>query len=128
MPIKSLEEESTVAELKEKKDTFKNKMDSFPEGEVGDFRIISAEGLETMVDERVREQIRKFFEEKKVIKFREISDIEAKKEIADLILTEKKKGIKTMRAIDIVKRLKLPAYQTEKIIDGFLKEKKLFEI
>lgn len=104
--------------------------DSFSGTQVGGYVLINSEILERITEtiNEIKEKFKTILEEGEILKFKEISDIEAKKEITNFILREKKKGIKRMRAIDIVKRLKLPAYQVEKIIDGFLKEKKLFEI
>lgn len=60
--------------------------------------------------------------------FREISDAQAKEDIHKFIIQKKKDGFESIRTIDIVFSLGLPANQVEKIINELIKRKKIAEI
>lgn len=64
----------------------------------------------------------------KDLKFRKLSIKRVKSEVSDFIVREKRKGIKSLSALDIVLSLKIPANQVERVLDDFTKEKKIKEI
>ncbi|MDP2820816.1 MAG: hypothetical protein Q8O39_01250 [bacterium] len=60
--------------------------------------------------------------------FREISDAQARKDIHQFIIQKKKEGLKSIRTINIVSSLGLPANQVEEIINKLIKRKKIVEV
>ncbi len=64
----------------------------------------------------------------KDFKFRKLSIKKATSEVSDFIVKEKKKGVKSLSAFDIVLSLKIPANQVEEVLGGFTKAKKIKEI
>lgn len=64
----------------------------------------------------------------KDFKFRKLSIKRVKTEVSDFIVKEKKKGVKTLSAFDIVLSLKIPANQVEEVLTDFAKAKKIKEI
>lgn len=121
MPVKNLEQNSLIEEGK--KFTFDTPPDKFSEATPGGYTMIDVEGLERLVDKKVEEKIKKFFEEKETINFRKISDSEARKEIVSFILEMKKNGFRKISILDIVVGLNLSPIQVEKIMKRFEKEK-----
>lgn len=92
------------------------------------FMVITEEDFERMIDERVEKNVRKIFEERGVIKFRKINDIEARKQISNFILEMKREDVRRVNILDIISNLSLPPEQVERIMEEFEKEKKVTKV
>lgn len=80
------------------------------------------------IDSRVDERLNELIKSEDFLSFRKLTDKQAKKEISDFILAQKSEGTTQLTIFDIVLKLKLPAQQVEKIMDGFEREKKVKEV
>ncbi|MFA5072161.1 MAG: hypothetical protein WC511_07480 [Candidatus Pacearchaeota archaeon] len=64
----------------------------------------------------------------KAVEFRKVSLIKAKTEVSDFIVKKRRAGHETLNVLDVVLSLRIPAPQVEKVIEGFVKEKRVKEI
>ncbi len=78
--------------------------------------------------EELEKRIGGVFEQKEIIKFKKISESEAKKEITDFILQMKEKSISKISILDIVCSLNLPPEQIERVMEQFKSKKKVSEV
>jgi len=120
--------EKAPTTLEEERSIFESPQNPFPETKVSGYVIITTDGLEKMVDEKVEEKIRKILEERDILKFKKIDDAEAKMQITSFILGAKKKGVSKINILDIICSLNLPPEQIERIMKKFEKEKSVVKI
>ncbi len=86
--------------------------------------LAGQENLRKMVREEVEKVIRA---SGLLIKYREISDADAEKEITELIIRLRAAGNKKISALDIVSILVLPPEQIERILEKFENSGRLSE-
>lgn len=84
--------------------------------------------LEEKISEIIETKLNSLLEKKDTINFREISNIEAKREIINYIGQQHKNGIFKLNTLDLILELKLPALQVDKILNQYLKEGRIKEI
>lgn len=83
--------------------------------------IVLNASLASVVEKLVEEKVEEILKRKIGIKFREVSDAVAKKEISDLFITKLAQGITRIDVLDVVMSLNLPGTQVEKIFNDFIK-------
>ena len=83
---------------------------------------------EEIIERKVKERLDELLAARETLKFKEVSKVEAKKEITSFILEQHKEGIFKISILDIVLNLKLPASQVEEIMDSFVKKGKAKEL
>ena len=81
-----------------------------------------------IIERKVKERFDEILAAKETFKFREVSKIEAKKEITSFILERHKESIFKISILDLILNLKLPASQVEGIMDSFVKKGKVKEL
>lgn len=84
--------------------------------------------LQNTIDKRVDERINEIIKSNRDFEPRDISDEEAREEISDFILEQKRAGNLHLTTLDFVLNLRLPAEQAERILEEFKSEHKVKEI
>src|SRR3989344_1438508 len=84
--------------------------------------------IESLIEQKVHEKINEMMEKRQTVEFRDVTMGEAKSLLSNFISQQHKVGIFQISLLDVVLALKLPPDQVEKIMDSFIKNKKIKEL